>query len=484
MSFDGIETDVIRPRRGSVIEMAATRINGLTVTGTANAFQSDIDMNGHRIHNLADPLANGDAATKIYVDTAVGSGSAVPLTTVGDLLVRDSTGNNRLPIGATNAVLTVNPLAAPLVSWEQPETTLIQTKGDILSTNGSQRTVLSSNNVDGNVLTVDSTAATGLSWKDASSVTTSFVSSSVALKHNVTMATALPLPAETVWTAPGTCTIGGAYLYIIDNVLLPPLEGQSGISILLKNESDQTLNGIYSLSVGPFPYDITMTRRSDYNTSELIHQGDMVFVEQGSANVYKTFKMTSTFTTLYTDPIVWTETPTLPLTTKGDILIRDENGISKLPVPAWTQNGYVLKFDYTDPRGLSWVAPSNMTYTLGGCAPHFGYAINESVVSFVMMNIGTMVWCRCEGFASPFTVNGTYIHTLPSSTLIPPAYRPLNDPFIVYVPMSINGVIQNMIMRIKTDGNIDILSGTGGSTYSVIGQDVVFYKCMVSWYIG
>lgn len=45
--------------------------------GEANALEKDIDANGKRIYNLTDPVDNGDAVTKKFLDDNFGTGASV-----------------------------------------------------------------------------------------------------------------------------------------------------------------------------------------------------------------------------------------------------------------------------------------------------------------------------------------------------------------------------------------------------------------------
>lgn len=110
-----------------------------------------------------------NAGTPQYVDssgtwTSFGSSSnyTPPTTTEGDIFVRGVTNDTRLPIGATNQVLTVDTAIAGRLKWATPVQPLT-TKGDLLirdSTNLVRLPVGS----DGQILITDSSTSTGVKW--------------------------------------------------------------------------------------------------------------------------------------------------------------------------------------------------------------------------------------------------------------------------------------------------------------------------------
>lgn len=61
-----IEDGFVITENITAIEIDIDEISGHTVIG-------NIDMNGHRITNLADPVDDDDIATKAYVDSVFGS---------------------------------------------------------------------------------------------------------------------------------------------------------------------------------------------------------------------------------------------------------------------------------------------------------------------------------------------------------------------------------------------------------------------------
>lgn len=95
-----------------------------------------------------------------------GAVSGSLLTTKGDLLTRDLANLVRLPVGANEAVLTADILAADGIKWA-PET--LTTKGDLLTRNATVKARLPVG-ANGLVLTADSTVAEGIKWAAAPSL--------------------------------------------------------------------------------------------------------------------------------------------------------------------------------------------------------------------------------------------------------------------------------------------------------------------------
>lgn len=107
---------------------------------------------------------------------------------------------------------------------------------------------------------------------------------------------------------PGTMV---ANVYTITATGALSMDGQSpanGTRVLLKNQSTQANNGVYTVttagSVGVSP---VLTRASDYNTAAEVNAGDLVPVINGTVNGTTSWLQSSTVTTLNTDALVFTQ---------------------------------------------------------------------------------------------------------------------------------------------------------------------------------
>jgi hypothetical protein len=77
----------------------------------------------------------------------------------------------------------------------------------------------------------------------------------------------------------------------------------SGERVLLKDQTDNTENGVYVFNGAAS----AMTRATDFDDNEEFLYGAKVYVREGTVNADTTFKLTSDNVTVDTDPIVWVE---------------------------------------------------------------------------------------------------------------------------------------------------------------------------------
>lgn len=117
-------------------------------------------------------LAVGADTQVLIADASTASGlrwgAVLPLTTKGDIVVRDATGPQRLAVGADTQVLTADASTATGVKWAAP--TPLTTKGDII-TFGTAPARMGAG-VNGYVLISDSSQTLGLRWGPPTPLTT------------------------------------------------------------------------------------------------------------------------------------------------------------------------------------------------------------------------------------------------------------------------------------------------------------------------
>lgn len=160
------------------------------------------------------------------------------------------------------------------------------------------------------------------------------IASLTAYTSTVLAATTAALPAYTGATTTLTASANGAFP-AIDGVTIP-----LGGRVLVKNETSQQHNGVYTLTtVGSVSTAWVLTRAADYDTTaELtVVAGALfavsVFVAGGATQSQKEYYLTATVTTVGTTNVVWADTGvTGPL---GFVFIRQRlgrarNGISQI----------------------------------------------------------------------------------------------------------------------------------------------------------
>lgn len=107
---------------------------------------------------------------------------------------------------------------------------------------------------------------------------------------NVTEATIASAPVQAATTGP----VPGPGLQVIDGVVL-----DVGDRVLVKDEADPAENGIYIVQVGPW------IRDPAFDSAAEFPRGLLVFVGAGTANGHTEWVLTSTVTTLGTDPVTF-----------------------------------------------------------------------------------------------------------------------------------------------------------------------------------
>ena len=330
--------------------------------------------------------------------TSVVTANALPLVNDGDLLTIINSNLTRVPVGSTGQILGVfNGLPA----WTTPSAStaaLLTTKGDLLAYNGTiaLRFGIGSN---GKVLTADSTSSTGFSWQTVS-LPSSILTTGQLLTANasgdfglpigtsgqvLTVSGGLPAWADQIsYTppinqegdifiyqggVPARLPIGGngKYLSVINSVLTwsdpasltSPLvapgdiyiRGIAGDTRLAKGLSGQLLSSTASglAWVNSFANPMTAVGDLITNVSVIVGTGaEAVTVLEPSPIAIGTTGQVLTVTAGHP---AWAA-PFTPLTTAGDLYIRDTTGDSRLGIGS---NGQYLTITG---GALTWQTPT------------------------------------------------------------------------------------------------------------------------------
>lgn len=270
-------------RAGSSRATVSTVSNAITIDVNANnvlnGASQNISLNGYRITNLADPVADNDAATKGYAD-AVAQG----------LVVKE----------ASRAASTAN-----FVGTYFNETGTVSSV-DIAS---NELTINNHGFNTGERVYIDSTAAlpTGYSLNTEYFVIDTGVNT---IKLATTAANAATGTAIDITDAgSGTIVVshtlylvaGSNGAYSLDNVTVVQND-----RVLLKDQGDQTQNGIYVVTQpGDGSSPAILTRAADANASEELSAGTFTFISEGTINGGIAYVQITQNAILDVDNIVW-----------------------------------------------------------------------------------------------------------------------------------------------------------------------------------
>lgn len=131
-----------------------------------------------------------------------------------------------------------------------------------------------------------------------------------------------------------------------------------GRRVMVPLQTDPTQNGIYEVLVaGSGAVAWVLGRPADFNSSANISINSSTYVTGGTLNTGCTYGLaTAAPYTIGVTNLVFARTPA-PLTTKGDIYVRNTSGNARLAVG--TSSAMRLMPDSTDATGLKWDYPAN-----------------------------------------------------------------------------------------------------------------------------
>lgn len=417
----GINVDFIAPNMMPFISIGPARINSLTVNGALSA-NGDLDMKNNQIINLGTPASNTDAATKLYVDDAVASGTSV-LTQKGDMLIRGATVNEAMHLGTDGQHLVANGTTG-LPEWQTipavPSVPLT-TNGDMLVRGVAANAALPVG-ADGQVLTVDLATANKVAWKDPSSSSVPLTTKGDMLVRGATVNEALPI---------GTA---GQHLVANGTSGLPEWQDMPNIPNLpVLNENDLYIGaagGVVSKIPAPMPNQQLISDPFGAPTWDdipnipyvpLTAQGQMLYHGDMGSNAALPIGTHGQHLTVSTGLLPeWTdipEIPSVPLNNNGDMLVRGP--LANAAVPVGT-SGQVLTVDLTTANKVAWKTPSATALpvtTKGDLISHNGITatvlasdnVNGDVLTVDSTAATGLKWKTPTPAAIPFTTKGDLI---------------------------------------------------------------------------
>lgn len=357
----------------------ATSINKLTITApTTSATLTILDGKTLTVNNTltfsgtdASSIAFGTGGTVAYTSNNLGAFSA---TTSAQLagIISDETGSGALVFATSPTLVTPNIGVATGTSFNSI-TGLSSTNPvmDGTAAVGTGTTVARADHVhptDTSRAPINNPTFTGTVTLAADPVS----ALQAATKQYVDNAAAglnahAAVDAATTANLTATYSNGssgvGATLTNSGSLAAFSVDGQSpalNARILVKNQSTQLQNGIYTLTtVGSGAIAWVLTRAEDQNTTPEMGAGDLVYVTAGTANATTLWVQTAKITTIGTDSVTWSQFSGASSTTAGAGLVQNGNAFD---VATANSGRIVVNADSID---LATVSQTNTTGTAG-----------------------------------------------------------------------------------------------------------------------
>ncbi len=277
-----VELKSIRPgsTKASVSTVGQEIVIDVNANNVLNSASQNINFNGFRITNLAPPTSASDAATKEYADSVAQGLSVKEACRVASTANFDAT-----YFSSTGTVSAVDINANTLTINNHPFTT-------------GERVYISSTN----------SVPTGLVQGTEYFIINAGVN---LIKLATTAQNAVGnIAIDITTTGSGTITVANT-LYLVatangafsaDGVVVA-----EGDRVLMKNQTDATLNGIYFVSdTGAANRPAVLTRAEDANASEELTAGVFTFIIEGTSQGGIAYVQVTDNPILDVDDIVWT----------------------------------------------------------------------------------------------------------------------------------------------------------------------------------
>lgn len=286
--------------------------DGVTLTGTQSLTNKTIDASLNTLSNIPNSALNFSSLSFTYANGITGSASvalggtnALSLSNVPNAALANSSvtiGSSSLSLGGTLTTLQGVTLSGSSNTLTNiANSSLVNSSVTLGSTNVALgATALTLAGLTSVEVTQDPTSALQLATKQYVDAVAEglHVHASCAAATPASLAT---ITGGTVTYNNGTAGVGATLTLSVALTVLDGYTLLNGDRVLIKNESNQANNGIYTWATGG----TVLTRATDYDTAAEIASGDFTFISNGSLYANTGWVQINPVTTVGTSPISW-----------------------------------------------------------------------------------------------------------------------------------------------------------------------------------